>query len=77
MLNSIAGKRTFSTASSQLAAICQTQIDTMRETGTYKVERVITTSQDTEIMANGKHVINFCANNYLGLSNHPRIVKAA
>lgn len=49
----------------------------MQEAGTYKIERVITTAQDMEITANGKRVINFCANNYLGLSNHPRVVKAA
>jgi|Transcript_7253 glycine C-acetyltransferase len=49
----------------------------MRTAGTYKVERVITSAQDMEIEANGQKVINFCANNYLGLSNHPRVVKSA
>jgi glycine C-acetyltransferase len=49
----------------------------MREAGTFKVERVITSAQDMEIEAAGKKVLNFCANNYLGLSNHPRVVKAA
>ena len=49
----------------------------MREAGTYKTERVITSAQDVEIEVNGQKVLNFCANNYLGLSNHPRVVKAA
>ena len=49
----------------------------MRDAGTYKTERVITSAQDMEIEAEGKKVLNFCANNYLGLSNHPRVVKAA
>lgn len=49
----------------------------MHEAGTYKTERVITSAQDMEIEANGQRVLNFCANNYLGLSNHPRVVKAA
>lgn len=60
-----------------LKAVCQAQIDGMREAGTYKTERVITSAQDMEIEANGQRVLNFCANNYLGLSNHPRVVKAA
>lgn len=42
-----------------------------------KVERVIENPQDMVIRANGKTVINFCANNYLGLSNHPRVTAAA
>lgn len=49
----------------------------MKESGTYKSERVITSPQDMIIEAEGKKVLNFCANNYLGLSNHPRVVKAA
>ena len=60
-----------------LKAVCQAQLDGMREAGTYKTERVITSAQDMEIEANGQRVLNFCANNYLGLSNHPRVVKAA
>lgn len=49
----------------------------MKDAGTYKTERVITSAQDMVIEAEGKQVLNFCANNYLGLSNHPRVVKAA
>jgi glycine C-acetyltransferase len=49
----------------------------MKEAGTYKAERVISSPQLAEITTNGKHVLNFCANNYLGLSNDPRIKEAA
>jgi glycine C-acetyltransferase len=49
----------------------------MKEAGTYKVERVISSAQSSLIHANGKQVLNFCANNYLGLSNHPRLIQAA
>ncbi|MBD0401474.1 glycine C-acetyltransferase [Flammeovirga sp. EKP202] len=46
--------------------------------GLYKNERIITSPQDAEITLNtGQTVLNFCANNYLGLSNHPRLIKAA
>lgn len=46
--------------------------------GLYKKERIITSSQDAAITLNtGEQVLNFCANNYLGLSNHPRIIEAA
>ena len=76
MLSSLISKRLFSGAAkpNHLKAVCQAQIDQMKEAGTYKTERVITSAQDMEIEANGKRVINFCANNYLGLSNHPRVV---
>jgi glycine C-acetyltransferase len=43
----------------------------------YKKERIITTPQGADIKTNGKEVINFCANNYLGLSSHPRVIEAA
>ncbi|AZQ65009.1 glycine C-acetyltransferase [Flammeovirga pectinis] len=46
--------------------------------GLYKSERIITSPQDAEITLNtGQKVLNFCANNYLGLSNHPNLIKAA
>jgi glycine C-acetyltransferase len=45
--------------------------------GLYKRERIITTPMDAVVKVNGKEVIIFCANNYLGLSNHPRVIKAA
>ncbi|WP_457849392.1 aminotransferase class I/II-fold pyridoxal phosphate-dependent enzyme, partial [Staphylococcus aureus] len=43
----------------------------------FKKERVITSEQGPEITVNGKQVLNFCANNYLGLSSHPDVIKAA
>jgi len=54
------------------------QLQKIRDAGTYKEERVITSQQDADIeVASGDHVINFCANNYLGLANHPEIMEAA
>ena len=54
------------------------ELDAIREAGTYKSERIITTPQRSRIdttAANG--VVNMCANNYLGLSAHPRLIEAA
>lgn len=53
------------------------QLETIKNDGLYKTERIITTPQKVEIVANGKNVLNFCANNYLGLSSHPRVIAAA
>lgn len=54
------------------------QIDEIREAGLYKSERVITSPQDAKItVSDGSEVLNMCANNYLGLSDHPAIVEAA
>jgi glycine C-acetyltransferase len=54
------------------------ELEAIRRAGLYKTERVITTPQDAEIrVADGREVINFCANNYLGLAHHPEIIKAA
>jgi glycine C-acetyltransferase len=55
------------------------QTEELKAAGLYKAERVITSPQQAEIVVkNGhKHVLNFCANNYLGLSNHPELIKAA
>lgn len=54
------------------------EIQSIRESGLYKEERVIVTPQGAEIeVASGKKVLNFCANNYLGLSSHPKVVEAA
>jgi len=56
----------------------QNELETIKEAGLYKSERIITTSQDAVIkISTGEEVINFCANNYLGLSNHPEVVQAA
>lgn len=54
------------------------QVEELKKTGLYKEEREIFSPQQANItVAGGKKVLNFCANNYLGLSNHPDIIKAA
>jgi glycine C-acetyltransferase len=55
----------------------QNILEEMKGKGLYKTERIITSSQSSVIAVGGKNVLNFCANNYLGLSNHPDVVKAA
>jgi glycine C-acetyltransferase len=53
------------------------EIEGIRASGLYKEERIIESPQGAEIIVNGKKVLNFCANNYLGLSSHPNVIKAA
>ncbi len=54
------------------------QLDELKSEGLYKNERVITSSQQASIkVSTGQEVLNFCANNYLGLANHPRLIEAA
>ncbi|TXH60856.1 MAG: glycine C-acetyltransferase [Bacteroidia bacterium] len=53
------------------------EVEDIKTSGLYKSERVITSPQGAEIDVNGKKVLNFCANNYLGLSSHPDVIKAA
>lgn len=56
----------------------QKELQEIKEAGLYKSERIITTAQDAVIkISTGEEVINFCANNYLGLSNHPQVIQAA
>ena len=55
----------------------QSELDTIEENGIFKKERIITSPQGAEITVNGETVLNFCANNYLGLSSHPEVVQAA
>ncbi len=62
---------------SQYKDILQKELQSIEEAGLYKKERIIETPQGAEIKANGKEVINFCANNYLGLSSHPKVIDAA
>ena len=55
----------------------QTELGEIKQSGLYKNERIISSAQGAEIVVNNKTVLNFCANNYLGLSSHPSVVEAA
>lgn len=61
----------------QFKSKLQNELDSIKEQGLFKTERIIETPQDAKIKVNGKEVLNFCANNYLGLSSHPEVIKAA
>jgi len=61
-----------------LQPVLQKELKSIEEAGLFKRERIITTPQGADIKtSDGKEVINFCANNYLGLSSHPRVIAAA
>ena len=60
-----------------LKPVLKKEIEEIKEAGLYKNERIISTPQGAGIRANGKDVINFCANNYLGLSSHPKVIAAS
>lgn len=60
-----------------LQPVLKKELEEIKAAGLFKQERIITTPQGAEITANGKEVINFCANNYLGLSSHPKVIEAA
>lgn len=62
---------------SQYKSKLQNELDSIKEQGLFKTERIIETPQDAKIKVNSKEVLNFCANNYLGLSSHPEVIKAA
>ena len=53
------------------------EIEQIKDRGLYKQERIIDTPQGVEVIVNGKKVLNFCSNNYLGLANHPEVIVAA
>jgi glycine C-acetyltransferase len=53
------------------------EVKEIQEAGLFKKERIIESPQGAEIIVNGKPVLNFCANNYLGLSSHPKVIEAA
>lgn len=62
----------------KLQPLLEKELKSIREAGLYKTERIIITPQGADIKtSDGKEVINFCANNYLGLSSHPRVIAAA
>src|SRR5688572_27439641 len=63
----------FEQARSHYASI----LDDIRRSGLWKEERIIESPQSTEIRVGGRTVVNFCANNYLGLSSHPVVMEAA
>ncbi len=54
----------------------QTELQEIEDAGLFKKERIIESEQGAEIIVNGKKVLNFCANNYLGLSSHPKVIEA-
>src|SRR5882724_2382350 len=60
-----------------LKPVLEKELEEIKSAGLFKQERIISTPQGAEITANGKKVLNFCANNYLGLSSHPKVVEAA
>ncbi len=53
------------------------ELEDIKTSGLYKTERIIESPQGAEIVVNGKTVLNFCANNYLGLSSHPKVIEAS
>ena len=53
------------------------EVAAIEKAGLFKTERIITSDQGAEIIVGGKKVLNFCANNYLGLSSHPKVIEAA
>jgi glycine C-acetyltransferase len=53
------------------------EVAAIKDVGLFKTERIIESPQGAEILVNGKTVLNFCANNYLGLSSHPKVIEAA
>src|SRR5258707_2402792 len=64
-------------SASRLRELLRAQLDDLNRRGLYKRERQLQGPQGAAIQVGGREVINFCANNYLGLANHPAIVEAA
>ncbi len=62
---------------STLKPILQKELEEITSAGLFKTERIISSPQGADIVANGKKVVNFCANNYLGLSSNPKVIEAA
>ena len=61
-----------------LKPILEKELQEIKDNGLYKTERIIASPQGADIKLNtGQEVINFCANNYLGLSSHPKVIEAA
>ncbi len=64
-------------ASTSFYTRIQKELQEIEDAGLFKRERVIASEQGAEITVNGRQVLNFCANNYLGLSSHPKVIEAA
>jgi len=64
-------------SSSSFYTRLQKELQEIKDAGLYKQERIIESEQGAEITVNGRKVLNFCANNYLGLSSHPAVIEAA
>ena len=60
-----------------LEPVLTAELNEIKEAGLFKTERIISTPQAADIKANGKEVINFCANNYLGLANNHDLIEVA
>ncbi len=74
----ISGQQKITGMFGKMQAQLQQELEEIKSSGLYKTERIITSPQDAEItLENGSKVLNFCANNYLGLSSHPMVVEAA
>ena len=63
--------------SKSINQILSNELDSINNSGLYKNERIIESSQSSKILVNGSEVLNFCSNNYLGLANHPEIITSA
>src|SRR5205823_13708100 len=74
---SVRGRRTKDMSDTKLRQSLRQQLDDLRGRGLYKQERLLQGPQGSAIRVAEREVINFCANNYLGLANHPAIVEAA
>src|SRR5215210_61111 len=57
--------------------VFRSELEEIRAMGTWKEERLIASSQGVQVRVDGRDVLNFCANNYLGLSDHPAVLAAA
>lgn len=67
----------FSCMNESFVTRIEKELEEIRQAGLFKKERIIASEQGAEILVNGKKVLNFCANNYLGLSSHPKVIEAA
>jgi glycine C-acetyltransferase len=71
------GKLKTATMNASFVKRIAAELEEIKTSGLFKTERIITSAQGAEITVNGKKVLNFCANNYLGLSSHPKVIEAA